>query len=195
VSIGRKSFSLYVVYRGAKGFSLIEVMVAVIVLCVGLLGIARMQSLALSSTTVASQRGLAAIEAASLAATMHENRGYWTGGDPSNATINIQGTTYTYTNGAVALQGAGNPSCTSVATPCTPAALAAYDLQNWAPQLQAILPNAIAIIQCGQLTPVSCLITISWSENAVAMNSQEAAAETAGQATMQNPTYMLYVEP
>jgi len=62
---------------GARGFSLIEVMVAVIVICVGMLGIAKMQALSLSNTTTARLRSLAAIEAASLASAMHSNRQYW----------------------------------------------------------------------------------------------------------------------
>ena len=42
-----------------RGFSLVEVMVAVVVLCVGLLGVAHMQALALSNTTTARMRSLA----------------------------------------------------------------------------------------------------------------------------------------
>jgi type IV pilus assembly protein PilV len=178
-----------------EGFSLIEVMVALIVLSVGLLGIARMQSLALSSTSIASQRALAAIEAESLAAAMHENRGYWTAGDPAGSTVSIQGVAFTYTSGFAALSAAGAPACTSTAVPCTPVQMAGHDLQAWAVALQALLPSDNAIIACGTLTPLSCTITISWSENAVAINKQEAAAEAAGQATLQNPVYTLYVAP
>jgi len=61
----------------ARGFTLVEVMVAVIVICIGLLGIAKMQALALSNMTASRLRSLAAIEAASLAASMHSNRNYW----------------------------------------------------------------------------------------------------------------------
>jgi prepilin-type N-terminal cleavage/methylation domain-containing protein len=57
-----------------RGFSLIEVMVALIIIAVGMLGIAKMQALALSTTESSGVRSLVAIEAASLAATMHTNR-------------------------------------------------------------------------------------------------------------------------
>lgn len=189
------------------GFSLVEVMVAVIVLCVGLLGIARMQSLALSSTSVSSKRSIAAIQAASLAAVMHENRAYWMQGDPAGAlytisgatvgsAVTIDGTAYAWT-GAAALAGAGTPDCTAT---CTPTKMAAYDLNKWATDVSTVLPNVQTLIKCGTATPVSCMVTISWTENAVAANKQQAdAAATAvaagTPAKIQIPTYTVYIEP
>jgi type IV pilus assembly protein PilV len=185
--------------RRAAGFSLVEVMVALIVLSVGLLGIARMESLALSNTSVANQRGLAAIEAASLAASMHVNRGYWTKGDPVNAKIVMTGTTTSTTfnfTGAPLLAGAGSPDCTSAGGPCTPTNLAAYDLHQWALALQPMLPNYSATITCGTVTPISCTIQIQWSENVVAMNAQEALQQSNNPgAALQLPNYTLYVQP
>jgi len=61
-----------------RGFSLLEVLVALVIIGVGMLGIAKIQALAYASTGTASERSLAAIEAASLAASMRANRGYWT---------------------------------------------------------------------------------------------------------------------
>src|SRR5262249_11240834 len=66
--------------RAYRGFSLVEVMVALAITAVGLLGLAKMESLAVSSTQVASARSLAAIQASSLAAAMHANPGYWASG-------------------------------------------------------------------------------------------------------------------
>jgi type IV pilus assembly protein PilV len=186
--------------RLAAGFSLIEVMVALIVLSVGLLGIARMESLAMSSTTVANQRGLAAIEAASLAAAMHANRGYWAGSDTSLATIKISSTTtgitFAFTHGPN-LQAAGSPDCTSGGGPCTPTNLAAYDLHQWATALQGMLPAYTATIACGNVTPITCTIQITWLENVVAVNAQEAVQQSKNPTTaaMQNPQYTLYVQP
>ena len=61
------------------GFSLVEVMVALIIICVGLLGIAKLQALMLSNTGTSRMRALAALEASSIAATMHADRDYWAG--------------------------------------------------------------------------------------------------------------------
>jgi type IV pilus assembly protein PilV len=181
----------------SRGFSLIEVMVALVVLSIGLLGIAKMQALSLSSTTVASMRSLASIEASSLAAAMHENRGYWSnGGDASAATILVQGATISVSSGAALLAGAltGAPNCKVPGTPCSITSMAAFDLQAWATTLNALLPNETARIVCNNLTPISCTVTINWSENAVAINAQAAANANAA-AAFQTPTYTLYVEP
>lgn len=175
----------------AQGFSLVEVLIALIVLSVGLLGIAKMEALALSSTTVSSRRALAAIEAASLADAMHVNRGYWAA-NAAAVDITLSGTTVT------------NPPATPPAAcaPCSSAALAAYDLQNWANDLKQMLPNYQATVQCNSSTPVECSIQLQWSEQAVGMNNNQAqatstpASETGGtSAAIQNPTYTLYVEP
>jgi type IV pilus assembly protein PilV len=192
--------------RRPAGFTLIEVMVALIVLSVGLLGIARMQTFALSSTSVSSKRSLAAIQAAGLAALMHENRGYWTVGEVAgsvytmkgstvNSAITIGGVSYAW-SGAPALLAAGF-SCSSA---CSPTQMAAYDLQTWATNLNKVLPNASVLIQCGTVTPVGCELTISWAENAVGVTKEEsdaaAAAATAGTpAALQVPTFTIYIEP
>src|ERR1700727_3977341 len=72
-------------YRRARGFSLMEVIVALVVSPVGLLGLAKMEALAMSSTGVASSRSLAAIEASSLAAATHPTPGYSQEGPPQGS--------------------------------------------------------------------------------------------------------------
>ena len=174
------------------GFTLLEVMVALFVLTVGLLGVLKLETVAYASTNIASKRSIAALEAASLAASMHVNRGYWTTSDPSQSTIAIAGNVVTVTLNAPLLSGAlgGPQSCISTSTtlPCTPLVMAAYDLQQWAIGLQTLLPNVTGTVNCGTATPVSCMINITWNENAVAINTQETGA-------LASPSYTLYVEP
>ncbi len=179
------------------GFSLVEVMVALVVIAVGLLGIGKMQALALASTTSASMRSLAAIEASSLAAAMHTDRDYWDANPP--VTITVAGTTVTSSTSGFPTTGA---DCTSTGSvPCDVTTLASYDLEQWVLAINQLLPNAAATISCQNATPpVSCTIQISWAENAVAVNSQEAStattnAESGTTAAFQNPTFTLYVEP
>jgi type IV pilus assembly protein PilV len=189
----------------SRGFSLIEVMIAVLVVSLGLLGIAKLQAVSYSSTTIANKRSLAAFEAASLASAMHVNRGYWTNTDPAGANITLQGTTFTVVTGAANLAvslgtvvpaSPGPGTCTSPVAPCAVTDLAAYDLMNWAANLNAVLSNETAAIACGALTPISCTITISWGESSVATNSAEAAQQAANPtAAFETPTYTLYVQP
>lgn len=199
-----------------RGFSLIEVMVALVVICVGLLGVAKMQALSLANTTISRQRSIAAIEAASLAAAMRANRLYW-GTTAANFSVvwnPAVAPAYVVTGDATlaAAANAGNAhACdgaagTVAACPYTAnnQALAAADLAGWTTALAAVLPNPSATITCGvpigTTLPASCTINIAWTETAVAMTTQEAAQEaamkTAGtQGKYEKPTYQLYVEP
>lgn len=185
-----------------RGFSLVEVLVALVVLGVGLLGIAKLEGAAFSNTATAARRSIAALEADSLAASMHVNRGYWSGGDAVGSVITVAGTTVTVATGAPNLMAAVGtaPTCTTT-TACSVANLAAYDLAQWAAALQPILPSYAATITCSTGTPVSCTLNIEWSENAVAVNSTEASAAASAPSAasaaegFQNPSYTLYVQP
>ena len=169
--------------RTARGFSLVEVMVSLIVVSIGLLGIAKMQVLALSATSIASKRSLAASEASSLAASMHANRAYWASG-VAPVSFTVIGTTISDGNLATAAACAG--------AVCSAPQLAAYDVQQWAAAVQALLPSPNSTISCTNLagSPVSCTIQVAWSEKAVSVNTQGATGPA-----MLAPTYTLYVEP
>jgi type IV pilus assembly protein PilV len=171
-------------YRRARGFSLMEVMVALVVSTVGLLGLAKMEALAMSSTGVASSRSLAAIEASSLAAAMHANPGYWQAG-LAQPSILISGT-------ATTNPYAASPPCTLTgASSCNPQAMAFNDLNQWAGAVSQVLPGYLATIACSQATfPVTCTIQLQWTENGVAVNAQQTQMNS-----LVTPTYVLFVQP
>ena len=182
-------------FSNARGFSLIEVMVAVVVVSIGLLGLAKMESLAIASTTVAGARSVAALQASSLAAAMHGDRAYWAAGTaPAVVTASITGAGIVITDPTNALSTVGAPCLTAGATSCTPTQMAAYDFQNWTQALQTQLPSSLATIACtniiGVPAPVTCTIQIQWSENAVAMNDQQTQI-----GALAAPTYVMYVQP
>jgi len=217
--------SLALERRRARGFSLVETLVALIVICVGLLGIAKMQALALSNMTTSRLRALAAFEGAGLAAAMHSNRAYWAN-TPAAYTITVNpgaNPAVTSSDGALATAAsndyAAGPSAANGATglnACVgttgggaecPAAvnLAAYDVARWASSLALLLPNPVATISCPNVAPpTSCTIKITWTEQAVGVNAQEAGVSAATCTAQnggiegncfENPTYLLYVEP
>jgi type IV pilus assembly protein PilV len=177
-----------------RGFSLIEVMVALIIIAVGMLGIAKMQALALSTTESSGVRSLVAIEAASLAATMHTNRDYWVSGPPAPIT-NIGITTATARTPTITIDTfPGTQNCATTSA-CTAPQVAAYDVQQWAAALAAVVPAAAVVIACPQnVTPVACTIQISYQETVTSTNNATAAASSAAGA-LNSAQYTLYVEP
>jgi type IV pilus assembly protein PilV len=178
----------------SAGFSLIEVMIALIIISIGLLGIAKLQAVALSSTGTAGKRSLAAIAASSIASAMHADRTYWSAAT-APVTTTVSGTTIAAsTDGALA----SGIDCSVVGSqPCSPVHMAAYDLTSMAQSLQTILPSYLATITCTQATgttPTVCTITLTWTETADAANAQ-GVVPGATPAAIQKPVYVLYVEP
>jgi len=172
------------------GFSLVEVMIALVVCSIGLLGLAKMEALAVSSTSVAGSRSIAAIEAASLASAMHANPGYWAAGvAPATTSVSYIAGVLTITDPGLATAATCH---TAGANSCIPGAMAAFDVQQWAAALQNVLPGYLATINCTIAlgTPVTCTIQIQWTENAVAGNVQQ--TNLAG---LNQPTYTLFVQP
>jgi len=194
----------------AHGFTLIEIMVAVVVICVGLLGIAKMQALALSSSNVARQRSMAAFLAASLASSMHSNRTFWASAAaaamaPVGAPLTINSAAQTVSPAAL-IGGVTSATCIGAASavPACPGTagaqiLAGFDIVRWSASVNNLLPNAVTTITCpGAVQPPSCTIQMTWTEQTVMTNSQAYNATGAGQVNngqFQLPTYTLYVEP
>jgi len=191
----------------SRGFTLLEVMIALIITSIGLLGIAKIHALAYSSTATAGIRAIVALQAAGLATSMHANRSYWTGNTvppgPLQVTITGTGIDDATLNAAAATlgtcQSATNPTpCDCVAgygpTPCTNDVMAAFDLHSYAFQLKAALNNSnpITTITCVRIpSPTNCTIKVQWTEKAVSVNKQGANTVPLTFA----PDYLLYVEP
>lgn len=171
------------------GFSLVEVMVALIIICVGLLGIAKLQALMLSNTGASRTRALAALEASSIAASMHADRDYWTATPAATTTVTTTNSSITSTDPILETA----PGCFygGADAPCTSSAkMAAFDLNNWMTDMAVVLPGSTASIGCAtNVGVVTCTIGITWQENTVASNSQESTP------VFQNQSYQLVVNP
>ena len=184
----------------SRGFSLVEVLVALIIVSVGLLGIAKMEALLLANTGVSRVRALVALEASSLAASMHADRDYWSAA-PSGLAVTINPAQAATVSSADTTLGpeitaalAAPTICEtgSAALPCTATQMAGYDLVQWEQAMAAVLGNAKTAIACTQVNnEIACTITISWTENTVNANRQETSSATA----FQSQSYQLVVEP
>jgi type IV pilus assembly protein PilV len=185
------------IHPHTAGFTLVEVLVALIIIAIGMLGLAKIEALAYASTGIAGTQSLAALQASSLVSAMRANRNYWS----TLATTTefkfivkagsiTTSTDATLTNTYACASGAGTNA------PCTPAQLAAYDLNDttngWIKALDAVLPNPTATIDCPVPlagAQLGCSIQITWVENTVAVNSQSQAS------ALPPPTYTVFVVP
>ncbi|MEJ8854899.1 type IV pilus modification protein PilV [Variovorax robiniae] len=180
-----------------RGFTLLEVMVAVLLLTIGIFGFAKMQALAISSTQTASSRSIVAMQANSLAAAMHGGREFWGEGVVAR-TFSTNGATVTDATGVLTTAGPNN--CESATKPtiesmCTPQQIATREVGLWAFNLNALLPGATSLVNCSTrttTTPVSCVLTIQWNDRYI--NSTKTAAGT-GFGTSGGRSFTLYIEP
>lgn len=133
-----------------NGFTLIEVLVAVVILAVGLLGLAGMQAKELGSNQSAYNRSQATQLAYDIADRMRAN--------PSVAAAYLS-------KPADAECSAGDDpctACTSLAKTCVPAQLAETDLHNWNNDLKNTLPKGTGRVS---FNGAVYTVTINWDED------------------------------
>jgi type IV pilus assembly protein PilV len=173
--------------RLARGFTLIELLVTLVVVSVGLMGLAKLQAAATAETQISRTRSIMTYQAESLAAMMRSNRAYWA--DPAGAlpTISVAA------GGTVSSTDSTAADAANCASYCGPATLAATDLQLWATRYGQQFPAATASIACSASSgPATCDITLNWPERFVAINRSTAAV--AGD-TAPTGTLVLHVQP
>lgn len=140
-----------------RGFTLLEVLIAILVFSIGLLGVAGLMVLSVRTNHSAFLRTQASFLAESMADRMRTNLGYVA---EYNGTYNASTAT-------------GTANCRTAA--CTPLQLAAYDRLIWNQQLIAHLPAPTAVISCTDAPPNPgyagsqpysglCHMTIEWTE-------------------------------
>jgi type IV pilus assembly protein PilV len=146
-----------------RGFTLIEVLVAIVVFSIGLIGLAGMMVVAVKTNHSAYLRTQAGHLAQAMADRIRSNLGQ----------VNQYNGVYDPNTPPA------NP-CAAPATACTPALLVTRDLSVWLNQVRALLPNPQAEINCNGATlgfgpqigaaPYNgqCTIWLRWDESALA---------------------------
>lgn len=142
----------------AKGFTLLETLIALVVLSVGMLGIASLHVEGLRNGRTANLRTKAITLASDMSEKMRANRGGAINGDY----VSAAGDLGTNNNCADDLVGGATVAC-------TPAAMAAHDLWLWKrilvnPQIGLPGSPTAEIISDGAASP-TMTITIFWKEN------------------------------
>jgi type IV pilus assembly protein PilV len=119
------------------GFSMLEVLIAVFVISLGLLGLAGLQSVSLKNNASASQRTIATQLAYDMSDRMRANMVSVLTGDYHYGTYKVAG-----------VAGVNTASCVSV-TGCTNTQLAQEDVYEWNQQICAQLPQSSACTGAG----------------------------------------------
>ncbi len=186
--------------RKDTGFSLLEVLIALVVILVGVLGIAALQLMAINNTAGVNYQNLAAQLASGISAQMQANTAYWgtllTSTTPvpvtqpngiGSAEVNITSTTQS-------LAQAGN-ALDCVANTCSAIQLAEYDEDSWRNILQNGFPGANRLIKidCITSTPVTCVVEVDWQVANVAINVHDQQAMQTQQAQSTSMRYTTIV--
>lgn len=139
------------------GFTLIEILIAILVLSIGLLGLAGLQFAALRSTTQSYERTQAAAFAGELADRMRANRVAAGEGRFNLAPFQIP---------------ESDADCESA--DCSFDLAAEFELSQWHERLRSALPGGTAAIQQSCVTGLPCrfrsthTVTVLWNENRTA---------------------------
>jgi type IV pilus assembly protein PilV len=144
------------------GFTLLEVMVAIVVLSLGLLGLAGLQAASLRNNQTAYYRGIAVQQASDMADRIRVNLAGMRAGDYSALAAGLP---------------VGNPDCFAAA--CSAANLAVSDHRQWNTVNAALLPNGNGTVTCEDGAGGACpavagsrvfRINITWNERTEAGN-------------------------
>ncbi len=130
-----------------QGFTLLEVLVAIIIFAIGLLGPASLQAVGQRNNNVAYMRSQAVLQAYDMSERMRANQTGVNDGNYSNITTTIP----------------SNPGC--ITTGCTPAQLAQYDAFRWNTINANTLPLGQGTVTFNAAPAASFSIVVSWDDN------------------------------
>jgi type IV pilus assembly protein PilV len=135
--------------RKARGFTLIEVLIALVILSVGMLGIAGLYVHSMQAGRTSILRHNAVTLAGDIADRIRANP---------------------RAGPAYALAGANN-NCVGAGIDCTPGEMAANDIFLWDQQAAATMPNgAVNIVFNNGVVPPTYQITVTWTEPGEILN-------------------------
>jgi type IV pilus assembly protein PilV len=142
-----QEFQIRARQQHAMGFTLIETMVALLVLSVGMIGVAALHGQSLAASGTAIHRSAAINLAGDMADRIRVNRGAEDAYEAAAADNNCDDPT-----------GSGGVDCTEDQ-------MAAQDLFIWEAQVAATLPGGQGVVAVDTATnPTSYTVTVSWDE-------------------------------
>jgi type IV pilus assembly protein PilV len=191
--------------RRQDGFTMVELLITILIVTVGILGLAKMQAAAVSNSAVSRTRALMTYQAESLAGMIRSNRKFWltSGNSATWPSFDVSKAGAATQTGMTSVSTCVGPSVT-----CTPAQLAYDDLMNttygWAAKFNdgtaaSAFPGASAKIACVSASGGACAanptsphgydITLTWDQKLVAINKSSVNSQT------QPVSIVMHVQP
>ncbi len=177
-------------FHAQRGVSLIESLVALMILALGVLGLAGLQAGTLAQTRHATAQAAAVQMAQDLLERMQVNPAVGRAASGSS-TLSL----YEVNWGPLLQQG---PDCRS--RPCDGAELARHDLSQWKSTWQTVLPGADARVFRSNADPGQLGVMLAWSDPGTTRFSQPALpVSNGGNAASQCPSgltcHLVYLRP
>jgi len=138
-----------------SGFSLLEVLIAVVILSVGLLGLAGMQVTSLKYVTSSLQR----TQATSLAYDMLDRIRV----NPNGIYTTLVTAPASDFSGTTSSHSGSNDDCLGNVVSCDAATIANFDLSEWKTAIEDLLPNGQGSVQVRPGT-TEITITVDWTD-------------------------------
>jgi type IV pilus assembly protein PilV len=163
--------------RTCRGFTLVELLVAVVILSIGLLGVARLSLGSVQSNGSAFMRSTATELVQEIVAEMRANQ-------PQAVSLGY--------NIALGANPGAAPNCVTAA--CSAAQVATYDLANWTGRLAALLPSgkgqvsvAPSVNPTTGSTEYTATVSVQWNDSVaqLAFANNNAAPATVMSITME----------
>ncbi len=145
-----------------SGFTLFEVLIALLILSIGLLGLAGLQAIGLRNNHRAYLRTQAVLQAYDILDRMRANMQGVTAGDYDSITTPVPSI----------------PACAAASPPvsCTPAQMAQYDSYAWNTENAALLPGGSGTVT--RLANGDYQVTINWTDQMTKLPTPTAVPST-----------------
>lgn len=185
----KNQYHKFYAFKRQGGSSMLEALIAMVIILMGVLGAAGIQMLSINNTKNAEYQGVAAIVASNMVTAIQGNPSYWL--KAGGKTITVNGTAVTVNGTAVS----GGIDCKSAT--CTPDQMASYDLSTWGASVATTVPSGTATIVCNTASPVGCTILLNWLvknvANLKAASSDADASHLFASGTVRARTYQTMV--